>query len=179
MLLIVDLTADQRSKSRYRGPIDCLSHLYRNGGVTNCYRGFRIMAMRDLPASSVYFYLYHEIGAKIAHALTGQLPTKACELTSNLLAGGLAGVLSWLVIFPLDVLKSNLQMDHNRSRYTGIWHCARTLYSSAGLSVFYAGLLPCLLRAFSTNAIILAVNSECLLFLNYRFPRGDRNFEGQ
>ena len=41
-------------------------------------------------------------------------------------AGGLAGMAYWVPVFPLDVVKSRLQIDDARSpKYTGTLDCLR------------------------------------------------------
>ena len=144
--------------SKFPGPIYCLRQLHLNGGLSNCYRGFLVMSMRDLPASAIYFLCYERTKARlVVHGLG--------DLLSSLVAGGWAGVVSWTVILPLDVVKSHFQMDYDRRRYRGLWDCVRTIYRSGGPTAFYTGLVPCLLRAFPTNAVILTVNYECLRLL--------------
>ncbi|KAI8473234.1 MAG: mitochondrial carrier domain-containing protein [Monoraphidium minutum] len=73
------------------------------------------------------------------------------------LAGGLAGMLAWLSVYPLDVVKSRIQARPARaSRYSGAWHCAVQSVREEGRGVFAKGLGATLSRAFVVNAAIFA-----------------------
>lgn len=72
----------------------------------------------------------------------------------TLIAGGLAGTISWLCTFPIDTVKSRLQADgvSGKPIYKGMWDCARHGYQVEGLSFFSRGLSSTLIRAFVMNA---------------------------
>lgn len=86
----------------------------------------------------------------------------------TLMAGGLAGTFSWLISFPIDVLKSRLQVDgiDGKPQYTGAIDCMKKSYASEGLSFFTRGLAPTLLRAFPMNAVCFLVVSYIMKFFN-------------
>jgi len=92
-----------------------------------------------------------------------------------LLCGGLAGIITWASIFPLDVIKTRLQTQvlNDRSHQQGERHAllaadtqgqrmsslgiARHLYQTEGVGVFFRGLGICSVRAFVVNAVQWAV----------------------
>ena len=87
-----------------------------------------------------------------------------------LMCGGLAGVVSWTSIFPLDMIKTRVQTqvlhapatDRERSgllqpetqkkRMSSI-EIARQAYRTEGAGVFVRGLGICSVRAFIVNAV--------------------------
>ena len=71
-----------------------------------------------------------------------------------LFAGGTAGAVSWLVIYPLDVIKSRIQAGNN---YNSMRQCVKHSLSEEGVGVFVRGVAPTLVRAFPTNAATFAV----------------------
>jgi len=73
-----------------------------------------------------------------------------------LLAGGMAGVVSWIVTFPIDVVKTRLQCD-NSGKYTGVFDCVRKTYAAEGYKAFSRGLTSTVIRAFPTNAATFTV----------------------
>ncbi|GFS26825.1 solute carrier family 25 member 45 [Elysia marginata] len=85
---------------------------------------------------------------------------------TNFIGGGVAGVLSWLIIMPFDVVKSKIQADPAGNIYKGFWDCTRQLYSTGGAKVFFLGFVPMAVRAFPVNAVTLMVYSEVLGHLN-------------
>lgn len=94
------------------------------------------------------------------------------EAMKVLLCGGLAGVVTWASIFPLDVVKTRVQaqaftpisetaplLDGNAAgrRKLGAIEIARNAYRTDGVGVFFRGLGVCSIRAFIVNAAQWAV----------------------
>ncbi len=63
---------------------------------------------------------------------------------------------------PLDVVKSRLQADRREMHALQL---VRSIYEREGLTGFYKGLLPTIIRGFLVNAIILSVYSQTLAAL--------------
>lgn len=91
------------------------------------------------------------------------------SLPAELLAGGLAGVLSWIVNIPVDLVKTRIQSDSLSSpRYCGIVDCFVKSCREEGFRVLFRGLAITCVRAFPTNAVTLVVYSKCLRVLQER-----------
>ena len=89
----------------------------------------------------------------------------------TLLCGGIAGVVTWASIFPLDVVKTRLQtrtltvspaeeqslLSGNGSKQMlypkGAWTIMRETYQEGGIRIFFRGLGVCSARAFVVNAV--------------------------
>lgn len=70
--------------------------------------------------------------------------------------GAAAGVLSWAVVYPVDVIKSVVQIQPLTAppEQRSVWGTIRRLYAKEGLAVFWRGLGVTLLRAFPVNGIV-------------------------
>lgn len=82
----------------------------------------------------------------------------APTMTHLFTAGGSAGFMYWVLFYPLDVIKSAMQTDALRveeRRFRGVADTASKLWAEGGVSRFYKGVTPCLLRAVPANAIML------------------------
>ena len=82
----------------------------------------------------------------------------APTMTHLFAAGGTAGFMYWVFFYPLDVIKSAMQTDAlvpSERKYRGIAHTTSSLWTEGGVSRFYKGVTPCLLRAVPANAIML------------------------
>jgi hypothetical protein len=73
-----------------------------------------------------------------------------------LMAGGMSGVVSWVVTYPTDVVKTRIQMD-TEGKYKGVADCIKKIYQTEGSGAFTRGLTPAVLRAFPTNAATFTV----------------------
>jgi solute carrier family 25 carnitine/acylcarnitine transporter 20/29 len=92
-----------------------------------------------------------------------------------LLCGGLAGVVTWASVFPLDVVKTRVQTQEmyppahaagerevllrqgRRNTRLNTFEVAREAYRLEGTRVFFRGLGICSVRAFIVNAVQWAV----------------------
>ncbi|XP_015927648.1 mitochondrial basic amino acids transporter isoform X2 [Parasteatoda tepidariorum] len=139
-----------RNSVTYKNPVDCLVKAFKMEGTRGLYRGLWCTILRDAPGFGVYFSSYEYLTSKV---------TKGNTL-SLLSVGGLAGVISWIVIYPFDVIKSRLQvdgMDGKPRKYNNLFDCVRKSYKEEGLQVFTRGLNSTIIRAFPTNAATFAV----------------------
>ncbi|KAL2869866.1 putative mitochondrial carrier protein [Aspergillus lucknowensis] len=83
-----------------------------------------------------------------------------------LLCGGIAGIVTWASVFPLDMVKTRMQANTIEAyaearpllqsqasrRHLNSVTLAREIYHKEGLTPFYRGLGVCSLRAFVVNA---------------------------
>ncbi|XP_013789820.1 mitochondrial basic amino acids transporter-like [Limulus polyphemus] len=130
----------------YSGPTDCLMKLFRTEGTRGIFRGLSCTILRDCPGFAIYFGAYELFIRLFSN-------TDICGL---MIAGGLAGIISWISIYPLDLVKSRLQADGTVGphQFNGIIDCTTKTYRREGLKAFTQGLNSTILRAFPTNAAI-------------------------
>ena len=82
-----------------------------------------------------------------------------------LVAGGFAGITSWVAATPLDVIKSRMQMAGLKQRaYGGLLDCMVSSARQEGLGVFFRGLTINSARAFPVNAVTFLSYEHLLLF---------------
>lgn len=144
------------SSHKFKGPIDCLLYIHRTEGIRGCFRGFTATVLRDIPGFSSYF---------VSYEFLMQLKERP-SVPYTLVAGGLAGIASWLACYPMDVIKTHLQADSlgKSSKYNGFIDCAVKSYEREGLNFFFRGLNSTLIRAFPMNAACFFVVSWIMDF---------------
>lgn len=137
----------------------------RQHGIRGLYLGGTITSLRDSFGYAWYFWSY-ELSKRLLLSRQAD-PFMAPTASDVLVAGGLAGVITWASIFPLDVIKTRLQtqahiLDDSRrplldqepavAKQKSSWNIARDIARTEGLVGFYRGLGVCSLRAFIVNA---------------------------
>ncbi|KAL8341277.1 hypothetical protein RB601_005698 [Gaeumannomyces tritici] len=159
----------------------------REGGVRGFYLGGAVTALRDGVGYGFYFWSY-ELCSRWMRRWDGDGGGGrgggggGGEAARVLLCGGVAGVVTWASIFPLDTIKTRVQAQQvgalgaavaaasegspllpsasdapDRSRRLGAVEVAREAYREGGVRVFFRGLTVCSVRAFVVNAAQWAV----------------------
>ncbi|KAK0648770.1 mitochondrial carrier domain-containing protein [Cercophora newfieldiana] len=153
----------------------------RTSGLRGLYFGGTVTALRDSIGYGFYFWSY-ELTSRLMSSLSPS-PT-ANDSTSPariLLCGGLAGIVTWASIFPLDVIKTRVQTQilqappslsatpgetqsllssthkTRQQQQLGAWAIAKATYAEGGIRPFFRGLGVCSVRAFIVNAVQWAV----------------------
>lgn len=155
--------------------------ILKTEGVRGLYYGGAVTAVRDAVGYGFYFWSY-EICTRGLKGVSwsggnGKAKSSGEEAAKVLLCGGIAGVVTWASIFPLDVVKTRLQSQLSEVRRPllsantlgdavginpdqgriGAWEMARRTYRNEGTSAFFRGLGVCSVRAFIVNAAQWAV----------------------
>ncbi|KAF2819739.1 solute carrier family 25 protein [Ophiobolus disseminans] len=140
--------------------------IWRSNGFRGLYYGGGITSVRDAVGYGFYFWSY-EWMKRTSSSLDDSDRETAMKV---LLCGGLAGIITWVSIFPLDVIKTRIQTQvlHNThqqgERHTllqsdsygkrmGSLEIAKHAYRTEGAGVFFRGLGICSVRAFVVNAV--------------------------
>lgn len=155
--------------------------ILRREGVRGFYFGGVVTALRDSVGYGFYFWSYELTTRFMVQKMREREAggdgegNGAQEAAKVLLCGGLAGVVTWASIFPLDVVKTRVQTQaqpqallinaegtsllagETATRKLGAVEIARNAYRTEGAGVFFRGLGVCSLRAFIVNAAQWAV----------------------
>jgi hypothetical protein len=122
-------------------------------GLGGLYRGAGVTLLRDTVAFAAYFGVYDGMKRTLSggeeQAGTGAL----------MVAGGTAGVASWLFTYPIDVVKTHVQaapLDAPR-RDRRMLHVLRERVRLEGARGLTRGLSTTLVRAFACSAIVFPV----------------------
>lgn len=139
--------------------------IYRTRGWRGLYFGGGITSARDSIGYGFYFWSY-ELCKRFMTSDDDGSHQAALKI---LLCGGIAGVVTWGSVFPLDMIKTRLQAqtiaDHSPGTIEGqsllrpqrqtlnSFQIAKETYRAEGIKAFYHGLGVCSVRAFIVNAV--------------------------
>lgn len=140
------------SSAEYTGPLDCIRKLRAGGGLM---RGLMPTMLRESNGCGVYFLTYEALIANQNYhgVARGDIPTwKLC------LYGAFSGTALWIMIYPIDVVKSVMQTDSLKSPANGknMFEAAKSIYLKHGISAFFKGFAPTMLRAAPANGATFA-----------------------
>ncbi|KAN0066481.1 hypothetical protein ACQY0O_000575 [Thecaphora frezii] len=104
------------------------SNIFTNhGGPKGFYMGFPLHMMRDTMGTALYFGFYDTIRSLVSRHSTGD-QTTGPQLFGmpgpvvSFLSGSAAGIASWLIVYPVDLIKTKVQRDAlagNKRQFTG------------------------------------------------------------
>ena len=103
------------------------------------FNNFYIVALRELPAQYLYFSTYDYLRK---------------NNLSIFLSGSISGVISWVVTYPIDTIKTRIQSNKSKN----IIHA----YKKGNL---FAGIQLCVLRAFIVNGVNFSVYEYIITIL--------------
>jgi len=147
------VTAAEGIPVKFSNSWGCAKYIYRTQGLRAFFTGLHLHILRDAIGTALYFGSYEAF--HVALSPTGR--REGAGPMVHFLSGGLAGISSWLVIFPIDLVKSRIQktvsINEDRSKLPKILPVVRDVMRHGGPAAFYSGILPTLVRAFPAHSI--------------------------
>ncbi|KAI1305259.1 Mitochondrial basic amino acids transporter [Halotydeus destructor] len=128
------------------------------------FRGLSATMARDCPAFGSYFVTYQGM-------LNVMDEQRSPSILKHLLAGGLAGQVSWVIVYPIDVAKTRIQCFPDK--YKTVVQTLRRSCAEESWRVLFKGLSPALIRAFPVNGVTFAVVSYTLYAWETNFAYKD------
>eukprot|EP01031_Cornospumella_fuschlensis_P038801 gene38801-47189_t len=143
-----------------------VSHTISAKGPTGLFAGLGPAVISITPYIGLNFALYE--------SLRSLIPKDASwPLFKTGLAGGIAGGLSKLCVYPLDTVKKRMQAASSVLSYKSsssvpslsLKSCVKEIYHMEGVRGFYRGLLPTMLKSVAATAITFASFESAKSFL--------------
>ncbi|KAL5614983.1 hypothetical protein BROUX41_005049 [Berkeleyomyces rouxiae] len=137
----------------YTGPWDCVRKLCaQGGGIGGLYRGGAVTLLREAQAYGMWFLSFEMMMNWDAKRLA--IDRKDIPTYKVALYGGLAGEALWAASYPLDVIKSKMQVDGfgKDQKFKTMRNCFAHTMKAEGMMGFWKGLGPTLLRAMPVSA---------------------------
>ncbi|CCH59086.1 hypothetical protein TBLA_0B02440 [Henningerozyma blattae CBS 6284] len=141
------------ANAEFKGPLDCIKKLVKHKSLM---RGLTPTMLRESHGCGSYFLVYEAMIArdiKFNNLQRTEIPAwKLCSY------GALSGTCLWLMVYPIDVIKSVIQTDtlKNPKYKNSMLVATKQLYAKGGLSSFFKGFTPTMLRAAPANAATFA-----------------------
>jgi len=150
-----------------------MKQIFRDKGLIGFYRGYHFTLLRDFYSYGVYFAVYEWCKRSLSEnrklfffrdkqqqQQQQQQQLQSCSPVLDIfVAGGVAGMVSWASIYPMDVLKSRYQLQvgteigQSKTWFSGLGSFARTTIKTHGISVLFQGFNSTMWRAFIVNGV--------------------------
>ncbi|CAG8958321.1 hypothetical protein HYFRA_00000677 [Hymenoscyphus fraxineus] len=91
-----------------KGTFQTAKNIVKHRGIAGLYSGFNLHLMRDTLGTAIYFMTYESSKQLLTTYTNDTSPTNPLAV---LFAGGLCGVASWALIYPIDSAKSIYQRN--------------------------------------------------------------------
>jgi len=134
--------------------------IVRLKGISGLWSGFPLHFFRDTIGTAVYFGTYETTKRALSS------PSSPAGPLTHFMAGGTCGILCWIVVFPVDLVKSVMQKDimAPKPTYDTIRECITDIKARQGYKGFYRGMSVTLMRAFPIHSLNFLVYEQVLHF---------------
>ncbi|XP_062340919.1 solute carrier family 25 member 15b [Osmerus eperlanus] len=132
----------------------------RTEGPSGFFLGLTTTIAREVPGYFCFFGAYELCRSSFADHMK-------CEkddigVAPVVFSGGFGGACLWLVVYPMDCVKSRIQVMSMTGRQAGFFKTMMTIARTEGVRALYSGLTPTMIRTFPANGA---------LFLGYEVSR--------
>nr|KAF6436400.1 solute carrier family 25 member 43 [Rousettus aegyptiacus] len=144
-------------RSRGRGPWATGFGLWRTEGPRALWKGNAVACLRLFPYSAMQLAAYRKFVVLFMDDL-GHI-----SQWSAIMAGSLAGMVSTIVMYPTDLIKTRLIVQNIlEPSYSGILHAFCTIYQQEGFLALYRGVSLTVLGVlpFSAGSLLVYMNLE-------------------
>ena len=133
----------------FNGSLHCIVSTLRSFGLKGLYRGHGATLARESVGGMAWFGVYEYVCRSLAAGETRD----SLGVGSLMFAGALSGIAYNTVLFPADVVKSQIQVDSTGDR--SYIRRLRKLYAHEGIKGLYRGYGITFIRSIPANAVIL------------------------
>jgi Mitochondrial carrier protein len=144
---------------------NCMKHIFQHEGIYGLYRGLVPMIFRDILPYAIYTVVYdymYEAGNGIAFVKTIRMQSQQQHLTANnayaitfesfltSVSALTASVLSWILITPLDVIKTIMQAETNPNIHKNMLESMAILVRAHKYKSLFSGSYMNVAKAYAT-----------------------------
>ncbi|XP_050921347.1 solute carrier family 25 member 15a isoform X1 [Lates calcarifer] len=132
----------------------------KTNGPLGFYQGLTSTIVREVPGYFCFFGAYEVCRSTFAqHMGTDK---DGIGILPLMFSGGFGGACLWLVVYPIDCVKSRIQVYSLAGRQEGFMKTFMGIIRTEGFIALYSGLTPTMIRTFPANGA---------LFLAYELSR--------
>ncbi|GMF18069.1 unnamed protein product [Phytophthora lilii] len=157
---------NDQHKFNFRNAARMARNIYVNDGFHALFRGNMLNILRVIPYAGLqhsgFDFFRHKFHAYNFRKAEKEGSAEIPKLSNLQLvtAGSLAGGLSLIVAYPLDIVRARYMVQMGKHRYTSIYEAVVTMYKVDGAQSFSRGLVPSLLGTLPYTGIGFSLNER-------------------
>ncbi|RVE63710.1 hypothetical protein OJAV_G00139030 [Oryzias javanicus] len=138
--------------------------IIRNEGLPGFFQGLTTTIAREVPGYFCFFGAYELCRTMFADYM--RCNKDDIGVLATMFSGGLGGACLWTVVYPMDCVKSRIQVMSLTGRQAGFFKTFMAIARAEGIRTLYSGLTPNLVRSFPANgALFLAYEASRKLMM--------------
>lgn len=143
----------QKPNSPYRESVfSAFKQIYPKYGMRGLFQGTWATCVRNT-LTTPFFFGFWDTTKDYVNAKMGTTD----HPLGSALGGALGGFGIWGILYPLDVIKTRIQLDNfesDKKTYRGILDCGKKIVANQGYKGLFRGYVPCIVRAMPVNACV-------------------------
>lgn len=140
-----------------------VKEIFRKDGPLGFYQGLSSTLLREVPG---YFFFFGGYELSRSFFASGKSKDDLGPVPL-MLSGGFGGICLWLAVYPVDCIKSRIQVLSMTGKQAGFLRTFLSIVKNEGITALYSGLKPTMIRAFPANgALFLAYEYSRKLMMN-------------
>nr|XP_033789290.1 mitochondrial folate transporter/carrier [Geotrypetes seraphini] len=149
------------SKRQYKGMFDALIKIYKYEGIPGLYKGF-LPGLFGTSHGALQFMAYEELKVEYNKYRNKSYDTKLNTMEYITMAA-LSKIFAATLTYPYQVVRARLQDQHNK--YSGVFDVIARTWRKEGLSGFFKGIIPNVLKVTPACCITFVVYENVSHFL--------------
>ncbi|XP_068104022.1 mitochondrial ornithine transporter 1-like [Hyperolius riggenbachi] len=130
-------------------PWSIVCDILKSEGVTGLYRGLSSTWLREIPG---YFFFFG--GYEFSNSILNRNHETQPGPIVVTISGGVGGACFWLSVYPVDSVKSRIQVHSMVSHQGRFLPSLLNILRTEGIFTLYSGLMATVIRAFPANAAL-------------------------
>lgn len=125
-----------------------ISNIWNTNGFKGLFRGFGLTIVREGIGCPLFFGSYEWVREMLKPV---DKRKEDCNPLATMVAGAIAGLVTWTVVYPVDVIKSRVQMSEGSSNYQTT---IKDLRMTGSLKLYF-GIWPTLMKTIPVAGVLL------------------------
>ncbi|KAI5089051.1 hypothetical protein C0J45_20459, partial [Silurus meridionalis] len=148
-----EMSSSEKISSTHTSVWSVIKSIMKAEGPSGFFQGLTPTIAREVPGYFCFFGAYELCRSTFSKHL--QCSRDDIGMVCTMLSGGVGGTCLWLVIYPMDCVKSRIQVMSMAQSQAGFYKIFTHIFRTEGsVRALYSGLTPTMIRTFPANGAL-------------------------